>query len=89
MLGNGEVWGKLQTAWDELLDHGDALSCNLFPPLSCKSTNHAVDISINLVQRFNPPNPYQVLKDRNDLACQHARRQIAYILSHCKIQVIA
>jgi hypothetical protein len=23
MLGNGEIIGKLQTSWDELLDHAD------------------------------------------------------------------
>ncbi|KAG1877232.1 CHAT domain-containing protein [Suillus subluteus] len=33
MLGNGEVIGKLQTSWDELLDHGDEPFVLSFPPV--------------------------------------------------------
>ncbi|KAG2133508.1 CHAT domain-containing protein [Suillus cothurnatus] len=32
-LGNGEVVGKLQTSWDELLDHGDEPFDLSFPPV--------------------------------------------------------
>ncbi|KAG1721705.1 CHAT domain-containing protein [Suillus lakei] len=33
MLGNGEVVGKLETSWDELLDHGDEPFDISFPPV--------------------------------------------------------
>ncbi|KAG1817257.1 CHAT domain-containing protein [Suillus subaureus] len=33
MLGSGEVIGKLQTSWDELLDHGDEPFVLSFPPV--------------------------------------------------------
>jgi tetratricopeptide (TPR) repeat protein len=33
MLGNGEVIGKLQISWDELLDHGDEPFDLSFPPV--------------------------------------------------------
>ncbi|KAG2092414.1 CHAT domain-containing protein [Suillus cothurnatus] len=33
MLGSGEVIGKLQMSWDELLDHGDELFDLTFPPV--------------------------------------------------------
>ncbi|KAG2135415.1 CHAT domain-containing protein [Suillus clintonianus] len=33
MLGNGEIVGKLQTSWDELLDHGDEPFELSFPPI--------------------------------------------------------
>ncbi|KAG2133464.1 CHAT domain-containing protein [Suillus cothurnatus] len=33
MLGNGEVIGKLQISWDELLDHGDEPFDVSFPPV--------------------------------------------------------
>ncbi|KAG2350967.1 hypothetical protein BDR05DRAFT_1054991 [Suillus weaverae] len=33
MLGNGEVIGKLQMSWDELLDHGDEPFNLSFPPV--------------------------------------------------------
>ncbi|KAG2122472.1 CHAT domain-containing protein [Suillus clintonianus] len=33
MLGNGEIIGKLQTSWDELLDHGDEPFELSFPPV--------------------------------------------------------
>ncbi|KAG2124894.1 CHAT domain-containing protein [Suillus clintonianus] len=33
MLGSGEVVGKLQTSWDELLDHGDEPFVLSFPPV--------------------------------------------------------
>ncbi|KAG1722672.1 CHAT domain-containing protein [Suillus lakei] len=33
MLGNGEVIGKLETSWDELLDHGDEPFDISFPPI--------------------------------------------------------
>ncbi|KAG2122498.1 CHAT domain-containing protein [Suillus clintonianus] len=33
MLGNGEIIGKLQTSWDELLDHGDEPFELSFPPI--------------------------------------------------------
>ncbi|KAG1764683.1 hypothetical protein EV702DRAFT_1283237 [Suillus placidus] len=33
MLGSGEVIGKLQTLWDELLDHGDEPFDLSFPPV--------------------------------------------------------
>ncbi|KAG2111741.1 hypothetical protein DEU56DRAFT_919971 [Suillus clintonianus] len=33
MLGNGEVIGKLQTSWDDLLDHGDEPFELSFPPI--------------------------------------------------------
>ncbi|KAG2143666.1 hypothetical protein DEU56DRAFT_245200 [Suillus clintonianus] len=33
MLGNGEIIGKLQTSWDDLLDHGDEPFELSFPPI--------------------------------------------------------
>ncbi|KAG1854982.1 CHAT domain-containing protein [Suillus subalutaceus] len=33
MLGSGEVIGKLQTSWDDLLDHGDEPFVLSFPPI--------------------------------------------------------
>lgn len=33
MVGSGEVIGKLQTLWDELLNHGDEFFVLSFPPV--------------------------------------------------------
>lgn len=51
MLGSGEVIGKLQTSWDELLDHGDEplnisfpSVCDVHPSLTLKTAVvHACD----------------------------------------------
>ncbi|KAG2118410.1 CHAT domain-containing protein [Suillus clintonianus] len=47
MLGNGEVIGKLQTSWDELLDHADEPFELSFPPV--RGVNSSVTLKAAVI----------------------------------------
>ncbi|KAG2149362.1 CHAT domain-containing protein [Suillus clintonianus] len=47
MLGNGEVIGKLQTSWDELLGHGDEPFELSFPPV--RGVNPSLTLKVTVV----------------------------------------